>query len=222
MNGVHDMGGMHGFGPIDRQATLSPATAAVDFRVRALMGLTVDRGFYNLDAFRYGIEQMPPAHYFRAPYHERWLTSVIFNLIQAGIITDDELEERMELLRQQPDAPRPRAAGIDVPPPADDEQVQPSEFPAPRFAVGDAVTARNIHPAGHTRLPRYIRGKQGVIHLVHGAEIFPDTNAHGLGKHPQPVYNVRFDGRELWGSAAEPNHVVSIDLWESYLEPAPR
>jgi nitrile hydratase len=91
----------------------------------------------------------------------------------------------------------------------------------PRFAVGDAIITRNNHPRGHTRLPRYTRGKRGVINLVHGPEIFPDSNAHGRGQNPQVVYNVRFDARELWGESAEPRQTLSIDLWESYLEPAP-
>ncbi|MBA2278361.1 MAG: nitrile hydratase subunit beta, partial [Chloroflexia bacterium] len=88
-------------------------------------------------------------------------------------------------------------------------------------AVGDAVVVRNVHPTGHTRVPRYVRGKRGAIHLVHGPEIFADTNAHGLGEHPQVVYNVRFDARELWGASAEPRQTLSIDLWESYLDAAP-
>ncbi|HKZ07234.1 MAG TPA: SH3-like domain-containing protein, partial [Methylomirabilota bacterium] len=101
-----------------------------------------------------------------------------------------------------------------------------SERPAtrpPRFAVGDAVITRNIHPPGHTRLPRYARGKHGVIHRQHGTHVFPDSNAHGGGEQPQPLYSVRFDARELWGLSAEPNQHVYIDLWEPYLEPgAPR
>ena len=92
--------------------------------------------------------------------------------------------------------------------------------PPPRFAVGDAVVARNIHPAGHTRLARYVRDKRGVVNLVHPPELLPDTNAHGLGKHMQVVYNVRFDARELWGSSAESRQTVSIDLWDSYLDPS--
>lgn len=87
--------------------------------------------------------------------------------------------------------------------------------------MGDAVVTRNIHPVGHTRLPRYARGKPGTIHRAHGAQTFPDTNAHGLGEQPQPLYNVRFAGRELWGDAAEPGLVIYLDLWDSYLDPAP-
>ena len=89
----------------------------------------------------------------------------------------------------------------------------------PRFAPGDPVITRTIHPRGHTRLPRYARGKRGVIHRLHGVHVFPDSNAHGLGEQPQPLYSVRFEARELWGDTAEPNQWVHIDLWESYLEP---
>jgi nitrile hydratase subunit beta len=89
----------------------------------------------------------------------------------------------------------------------------------PRFAPGDPVRTREMHPHGHTRLPRYARGKPGVIHRCHGIHVFPDTNAHGRGEQPQPLYSVRFDARELWGEAAEPNQAVHIDLWESYLLP---
>jgi nitrile hydratase len=213
---------MHGFGPID----LGPygrATIHADWE-RRLVGieeLTADR-YFSLDAFRYGIERMDPAHYLRSSYFERWLETIVANLIEGGVLTADELEARTERL-QQPDAVLPGpAAGVDRPA----APVQPSDpapaAPDPRFAPGDAVITRNVHPTGHTRLPRYARGKRGTILLVHGPEVFADTNAHGLGEHPQVVYNVRFDGRELWGDSAEPATMVSIDLWESYLEPLAR
>ena len=89
-----------------------------------------------------------------------------------------------------------------------------------RFAVGDHVLTRNIHPAGHTRLPRYGRGKRGVVERVHGAHVFPDTNAKSQGENPQWLYTVRFSARVLWGEEADPTVSVSIDAWESYLEPA--
>jgi nitrile hydratase subunit beta len=90
---------------------------------------------------------------------------------------------------------------------------------APRFRVGDPVVARNINPLRHTRLPRYIRGKRGVVQCNHGGFVFADTRAHGLGDHPQYVYNVRFDARELWGPESSQHDGVYIDLWESYMEP---
>jgi nitrile hydratase subunit beta len=100
------------------------------------------------------------------------------------------------------------------------EQGSDAPLPVSRFAVGDAVMTRNLHPPGHTRLPRYARGKRGVIQRLYGAQIFPDTNAHGLGENPQPLYAVRFEARDLWGEAAESDQTVSLDLWESYLESA--
>lgn len=218
MNGVHDMGGMHGFGPVERDD--APYHAGWEVRVRAIMGLTTGQGIYNLDEFRYGIERMPPAEYLRSTYFERWLATVEYNLIQKGVISTEELENRVALLRDQPDAEFPRPA--DLPSSAARRAITEEPMPSltPRFAVGDAVVTRNAHPTGHTRIPRYVRGKRGTIHLVHGPEIFPDTNAHGRGENPQVVYSVRFDGRELWGESAEPHQSLNIDLWESYLEPA--
>ena len=218
MNGVHDMGGMHGFGPIVREENEPLFHAPWEARVRAIDRLMLDQGYFTIDAHRYGIERMAPADYLQASYYERWLASFEYNLIGQGLITSDELDARIDLLRQHPEAtPHQRASA--APPP-------PSTFPAspprtPRFTVGDAVVTRNVHPTGHTQLPRYARGKRGVIARLHGAQTFPDTNAHGLGENPQPLYAVRFDGRELWGESAEPGQAVSLDLWESYLEPAP-
>jgi nitrile hydratase len=89
-----------------------------------------------------------------------------------------------------------------------------------RFAVGDTVKTRVINPTTHTRLPRYARGKQGVVEVVRGVFVFPDSNAHGRGEDPRWLYTVRFDGAELWGADAEPHTQVSIDAWEPYLDPA--
>ena len=90
----------------------------------------------------------------------------------------------------------------------------------PRYVVGDVVRARNINPTGHTRLPRYARGHVGVISHDHGGHVFPDTNAHGLGEQPQPLYQVRFEAAELWGPDADGRGAVYLDLWETYLDPA--
>lgn len=220
MNGVHDMGGMHGFGPIEREVDEPTFHAAWEARVWALMRATITQGYYNLDAFRFGIEQMAAAHYLRASYYERWLTAVEHNLIQAGLVTRDELNAQMGPASAANAASSSVAVAVASRPAAFAPDPEPS---TPRFAVGDRVVTRNVHPTGHTRLPRYARGKQGVINRLQGTQALPDTNAHGLGEHPEPVYNVRFDGPELWGESAEPggNQVLSIDLWESYLDPAP-
>ena len=214
MNGIHDLGGMHGFGPIDRE---EHDRADWEWDVALLGRVTQRQRLYNLDAFRYGIECMDPADYLRASYFERWLATIEFNLERAGVLAPGEVDDRLG-----PDAPV-RRSRIVTPDPIALSDIAVPLSPAgdpPRFTVGDAVITRTMHPTGHTRLPRYARGKRGVINLVHSAQIFPDTHAHGLGEHPQPVYNVRFDGQELWGDSAEPRQTVAIDLWESYLEPA--
>ncbi len=220
MNGVHDMGGMHGFGPVLPEENEPLFHAEWEGRVRAMMYDVVGR-FFNLDEFRYGIEQMDPAHYLRSSYFERWLRTVEYNLIEKGVLTSDELDTRTNLLQQQPNATLPEPGSVDSPSRAVRKRPA-TDMPeiTPRFAVGDAVITRNQHPTGHTRLPRYTRGKRAVIHRIHGPEIFADTNAHALGENPQVVYSVRFTTQELWGDAAEPGGTLNIDLWESYLEPA--
>jgi nitrile hydratase len=217
MNGVHDMGGMDGFGPIVREVNEPVFHAAWEAHVRAMMMVVRSRGYFNIDASRHGIERMEPAHYLRAPYYERWLTTIELNLIEGSFLASEELDARTELLREDPEAPLPLRAAITTVP---EVHAQSTESPlsVSRFALGDAVVTRNVHPPGHTRLPRYARGKRGVIQRLHGAQIFPDTNAHGLGENPQPLYSVCFDARELWGDSAEPRQTVSLDLWESYLE----
>jgi nitrile hydratase subunit beta len=224
MNGVHDLGGMHGFGPIERDNPQARVWFGTDWeaRVCGMQDVCVPR-YFNLDAFRYGIERMNPAHYLRAPYFERWLETVATNMIEAGHLTREELEARTELLQEDRDIALPhQARGTSkVPPPPLPVQPLMPEL-TPRFTVGEAVVTLNIHPTGHTRLPRYARGKQGVIQRIHGPHVFADTNADGRGQHPQVVYNVRFDGQELWGASAESGTTVSLDLWESYLAPAPR
>ena len=89
----------------------------------------------------------------------------------------------------------------------------------PRFAIGQKLRSTTASPTGHTRLPLYARGRMGEVVLHHGAHVFPDANAHGLGECPQHLYAVRFTARELWGPNASPRDSVTLDLWESYLEP---
>ncbi len=219
MNGVHDLGGMHGFGPVVHEMNEPLFHAAWEARVWAMVQSIRQQGYYTIDASRFGIESIPPAEYLRSTYYERWLASLEFNLKIEGLLTCDELEAAVEYFHQHPEAPLAESAIAS--PPAPRKQPTSPPPPAPRFAVGDAVVTRNVHPVGHTRLPRYARGKRGEIQILHGAHTFPDTNAHGLGEQPQPLYNVRFEARELWGDSAEPRQTVSLDLWDSYLEPAP-
>jgi nitrile hydratase len=220
MNGVHDLGGMHGFGPIEREVDEPLFHADWEAHVLAVGDLAVERGYFNVDAFRHGIERMAPADYLRASYYERWLATIEDNLIENGLLTDGELDARIAFLGEHPGSEPPRAGGTASAPAVQPPPSQALPPPAPRFAVGDAVVTRNVHPTGHTRLPRYARGKRGVIDRSYGPQTFPDTNAHGLGEQPQPLYCVRFEADELWGDSAEPGETVYLDLWDSYLEPA--
>jgi nitrile hydratase beta subunit len=226
MNGVHDMGGMHGFGPVKPEKDEPLFHEDWEAVVYAIARAARVQGIYNIDESRRAIEQMPPAAYLASSYYERWLASAIRNFEEKGIVTADELEARIRAVAERAGGPLPRQP---VPGLADRvvaaARARPrfkKPGPPPKFAVGDRVRTRNVHPRHHTRLPRYARGKLGVIHAVHGSFVFPDTNAHGLGENPHPLYSVRFEARELWSDSTEPGHeAVFLDLWETYLEPVP-
>ena len=220
MDGIHDLGGMHGFGAVRVERDEPVFHARWEGRVWALNLLLLGRGVYHIDAFRHGIETMAPLEYLRASYYERWRASVEANLIRAGVIGAADLAGRARELETgaAPLAGRRVAA---LPPSA---RSHPADYAReidapPRFSRGDRVRARNVHPAGHTRLPRYVRGRLGRVERVHPAGVFPDTNAHGLGESPQHLYGVRFEAGELWGEVAEPDSSVHLDLFEAYLEP---
>jgi nitrile hydratase len=219
MNGVHDMGGMHGFGPVKIDWDFTPKSLSEwEKRVDLLLGATMRVGIFNIDAFRFGIEQMEPARYLATPYFGRWAASVEWNLIREGVITLDELDAWVETLRSDPVVtPTPGAKPFTPPDQTPGKPLPPIQ---PRFAVGDQVITRNVHPTGHTRLPRYARGKPGVIERVYEAEPFADDRADNKRVPMQHTYRVRFDARDLWGESAEPNAFVTLDLYDSYLEPA--
>jgi nitrile hydratase subunit beta len=220
MNGAHDMGGMHGFGPVEHEENEPLFHAPWERDVLALMQAVRGRHqFFNIDEMRRGIEQMPPGDYLGASYYERWLSSMERLLIEKGVLDGAEIEKRTEHFRASPDAPLPSAAPVAVAErPSERAHPYRREGAPPRFKAGDRVVTRNTHPLHHTRLPRYVRGKRGVIERVHGVFVLPDTHAHGRGECPEPLYSVRFAARDLWGQSAEPNEHVNIDLWERYLE----
>ncbi|HLZ10873.1 MAG TPA: nitrile hydratase subunit beta [Chloroflexota bacterium] len=217
LNGIHDLGGMQGFGPVHPEPKEPVFHSRWEGVVFAMQQAVRRRGIYNVDESRYGIERMDPAHYLASSYYEKWLESLVTNLVEKGIITTDEVTARTALLAAKPEniqaAPRPS-------PKANATVLEPDDSNPARFKVGDRVIARNVHPTGHNRIPRYVRGKRGVVDRIWGAETYPDTNALGLGKHPQNVYSVRFEGVELWGDSAEAGQSLYIDLWDSYLDPA--
>jgi nitrile hydratase beta subunit len=226
LNGIHDLGGMHGFGHVEREENEPVFHAPWERTMVAIQRGLGGRGVFSIDEFRHGIERMDPAHYLASSYYEHWLDGISRILIEKGTIAADELETRTAFFQDRTDAPA--TAALTTPPigqPRRDRvgprTTEREATAPPRFAVGDRVITRALAPRGHTRLPRYARGKLGVIERLHGVHVFPDTNAHGLGEQPQPLFSVRFDARELWGDSAEPNQSVNLDLWESYLQPAP-
>jgi nitrile hydratase subunit beta len=218
VNGVHDMGGMHGLGPVDPEADEPIFHHDWEARVLALTLASGAWGKWNIDAGRHARERIPGPDYLRMSYYEKWFTALLGQLTDAGLVTPDELAAG----RAAPGAPK-------ASPPLTAERVPQVLMrggsylragAAPAFRPGDRVRARNLNPQGHTRLPRYVRGRIGVVEQLHGAHVFPDSNAHFRGEAPQPLYGVRFTARELWGEDADPRHSVSLDLWESYLERA--
>jgi nitrile hydratase len=175
-------------------------------------------GKWNIDASRYQREQIPAADYLRMSYYEKWLRGLEELLVLKGLVSRAEIDSG----HSSPDSPKhsPALTPENVPGlVAKGSPANRTSQAAPKFSVGQHVKARNIHPPGHTRLPRYARGKQGVIDRVHGVFVFPDTNALFQGESPQHLYSVRFTARELWGEAASGSQdSVYIDLWERYLE----
>jgi nitrile hydratase subunit beta len=212
MNGIHDMGGMDGFGPVIREENEPVFHADWERRLYPLAMLTLRQLGVSADEFRHAIERIPPARYLADSYYERWLAAVETVLLERGAVTREEF--RAAFGDEGAGAIAKRAEG----PPA--SSGARSKAPRERFKPGDRVRARNINPPGHTRLPRYARGKAGVIVRDWGVFVFPDTNAHQAGTRPQHCYAVAFDARELWGKPAPAKERVNIDLWEDYLEPA--
>ena len=219
MNGGQDLGGMMGFGPV-RPEPDEPWFHA-EWEKRAL-GLTLAMGAtgsWNIDMSRAARESLHPADYLSSSYYEIWTKGLEKLLLGRGLVTEDELKAGRALSPPKPVARVLRAESVPAVLAKGSPADRPAEEPA-RFAVGDRVTTRVMHPVGHTRLPRYARGKRGVVERVHGAHVLPDAAAAGEGERPQWLYTVRFSGTELWGADADPSLAVSIDAWESYLEPA--
>jgi nitrile hydratase beta subunit len=219
MNGVHDMGGMHGMGPIEHEPNEPLFHTRWEARAFALTLAMGAWRKWNIDASRHSRELIPPAEYLRMSYYEKWITGLVELSIKAGLVTREEAESGSPAQGSSTATPPLTADKVAMTlakggPASRDVAV------APRFQVGQRVRARNIHPAGHTRLPRYARGKLGAIDRDHGVHVFPDSNAHFLGEKPQHVYSVRFAARELWGEQASPHDAVYIDLWDDHLDAA--
>jgi nitrile hydratase subunit beta len=219
MNSVHDMGGMHGMGPIQREKNEPVFHARWEARVFALNRAVGAWGKWNIDASRYQKEQIPAAEYLRMSYYEKFLVGMTELLVKSGLVSAAEVQSGKPARGSKKVTPALTADKVPVLV-AKGAPASRNTPAAPRFRAGQRIRTRNINPAGHTRLPRYARGKFGTIERDHGVFVFPDTNAHFAGENPQHVYSVRFDARELWGAQASPQDAVYVNLWDDHLEPA--
>jgi nitrile hydratase beta subunit len=219
VNGVHDMGGQHGMGPVQHDKHEPVFHATWEGRVYALTRALRAWNRWNSDTDRYELEVMPPVDYLRMSYYERWLRRLEVQVVKYGFVTQEELRAgtpAVDSTKATPPLTLATSAGWVNRGVASshDPDVQPS------FEVGQRVRARNLNPTGHTRLPRYARGKSGVVARDHGVYLLPDSNAHARGEKRQHVYSVRFTARELWGDDAPPRDSVHLDMWDDYLERA--
>ena len=213
------MGGARGFGRVTPEPNEPPFHAEWERRAFALTLAMAMPGGWNIDMSRAARENRPAQDYLSKSYYEIWLAGLEQLMAERGLVARDEIEAGRVL-----HPPLPGKARLS---PEDVAQVlyrgaptgREPTLPA-RFKVGDRVRARNMNPPTHTRLPRYVRGHAGVVELVHGCHVFADSNALGAGENPQWLYTVRFDGTELWGEGADPTLRVSVDAWDTYLEPA--
>ena len=219
MNGIHDMGGMQDMGPIRYERNEPVFHEAWEGRVYAITRALGVLGKWNIDAVRYTVEVIPPADYLRMSYYERWLTRIVEDLVKHGLATREEIDTGKPAPEARKATPPLDAAGAAAMAARRGNYKRPEADAAARFKTGERVRTRNIHPLGHTRLPRYARVKEGTIVRDYGTFVFPDTNAHFLGEQPQHLYSVRFAARELWGDPASFRDSVHLDLWDSYLEP---
>lgn len=218
MNGPHDIGGQHGFGPVLAEDETERFHADWEKRVLGLTLASAALGYWNIDASRHARESLPHAIYYNASYYEIWLRALENLLKQAGELSPTELTtgemqikgNRAERCMPAEAVPNVLAAG------------GPTDRPGPaaRFQLGDKVRTLNHQPAHHTRLPGYARGRVGKVITIHGAHVFPDTNAQFQGEQPAPLYTIRFEATELYGPDVDPTLSVSIEAWEPYLEPA--
>jgi nitrile hydratase beta subunit len=219
VNGVHDMGGMDGFGKVEAEPNEPMFHTEWEGRVLAMVRAMGASGAFNIDASRFYREALPPEVYLTSSYYKKWLLGLEDLLREKGYIAATEMAAGHAI-----EPPKPLKRGKFTV--ADVERVmvrgkfaREAAKPA-QFKPGDRVRAKNIHPATHTRLPRYARGHVGIVERNHGCQVFPDSAAMDAGENPQWLYTVVFDAAELWGADADPTSKISIDAFEPYLEPA--
>jgi nitrile hydratase len=218
VNGPQDLGGAMGFGPVVPEPDEAVFHEPWERRAFALTLAAGFLGRWNIDMARFARESLPPARYLASSYYEIWALALEKLLVERGLAGADEVAAGRALHPPTPGV-RPIARESVAKILGRGGPSERSIAGQPRFVVGERVRARNLHPVGHIRLPRYVRGKVGEVVAMHGAHVFPDTHARGDGEHPQWLYTVAFAGAELWGTDTTAGS-VRLDLWESYLEPA--
>jgi nitrile hydratase len=216
-NSLHDMGGMHGFGRVEPEPNEPPFHARWEGRVYAMQRAMGFAGLWTVDAGRASLEALPPLDYLGSSYFRRWFLGLESRLLRHRLVGADEIDAGRSL-RAGTRLPRTLAVADVENTMVRGEFARPTNTPA-RFREGDPVRAKNINPATHTRLPRYARGKIGVVEAIRGCHVFPDSAALGAGDNPQWLYTVVFSARELWGEDADPAVKASIEAFEPYLAP---
>jgi nitrile hydratase beta subunit len=225
MNGIHDMGGFHGFGKVEIEHKEPVFHGRWEGRVYAMTQVLDTKGIYNLDEHRHEIELMDAASYLTYGYYGRWLFAMESILTRKGVISRDEVDVRVADLEKEKPARQVVAKQRNWPLP-DEQKIRWGAWRRnvainPKYQVLDRVKVKNHQPSGHTRLTHFVRGKTGIVTIVNAqAWVLPDTRAHNAGENLQPVYNVTFSAAEIWGDAAEPNVEIKVDLSEDYLERA--
>lgn len=218
MNGIHDLGGMQGFGPVMDEPDEPYFHAPWEGRVLALQRAILFTRTWNLDAFRHAQERLPASVYLAVSYYHRWLLSLTASALDHDLVTPAELEAGHALGPARPVQRTMQLHDVDLGKIRAPFGRTPKH--AARFKPGDLVRTTNIHPLGHTRLPRYARDKEGRVEIVHGCHAYPDAIVAGDPEASAWLYTVSFEGRRLWGEQADPSLTVSIDAFEPYLEPA--
>lgn len=219
MDGAQDMGGVPGFGPVKPEPNEPVFHAPWERRALAMTLAMAKPGGWNIDMSRFARENRPHEDYLSKSYYEIWLAGLERLMLERNMITPDEIEAGHALHPPKADASKLSLDQV-TPMLRRGTPTQRDTDTPPLFHVGDRVRAKSVHPTTHIRLPRYVRGHFGTIERLHGSHVFPDTHAAGQGEQPQWLYTVCFDGRELWGNAANPSTIISVDAWESYLERA--
>ncbi|MGD9617836.1 MAG: nitrile hydratase subunit beta [Alphaproteobacteria bacterium] len=217
-NTIHDMGGMHGFGPVEAEPNEPVFHEEWEGRVLAMQRAMGYMRLWTIDGGRASLETLPPLTYLAASYYQRWFLGLEKRVVAHGLVGEDEIRtgkslrpgRRLNRMLTEADVPNVLTRG---------NYERPASAPA-RFKEGDRVRTRNLNPATHTRLPRYARGRFGTVEAIRGCHVYPDTAALGDHEHAEWLYTVVFTAHELWGEAADPTVKVSIEAFEPYLEPA--